>query len=191
MNLLKKFIRDNNAIEDEDEEFNDNLYVDEDVQMNMGGDEAPAAPAMGGAPAAAAVPGAVPAAEKVALKLMQPKSHAEAMKIADKLKEGCIVLLDISRLEKETAHRLVNFLAGVVYVLGGEMIKTNKNTIVVSPSGVDITGLAQETREEEAPAPEPVIRPQQVRRPRRPEPETGDGTAEDAYGEIEDVEEGQ
>ena len=34
MNLLKKFIRDNNAIEDEDDEFND-LYVDDDVRMDM------------------------------------------------------------------------------------------------------------------------------------------------------------
>lgn len=190
MNLLKKFIRDNNAIEDEDDEFNDNLYVDEDVQMNMSENDAPAAPAMGGVAAPAGGQSAQ-STEKVALKLMQPKSHAEAMKIADKLKEGCIVLLDISRLEKETAHRLVNFLAGVVYVLGGEMIKTNKNTIVVSPSGVDITGLAQEAREEETPATAPVIRPRQVHRPRRPEPEAEEAPADEDYGEIEDVEEGQ
>ncbi len=82
--------------------------------------------------------------EKVALKLLQPKSHTEATQIADKLKDGCIVLLDISSLSKEAALRLVDFLAGVTYVLGGEMIKTNKNTIVVSPAGVDISGFAQE-----------------------------------------------
>ena len=46
----------------------------------------------------------------------------------------------------------MDFLAGVAYVLGGEMIKTNKNTIVVSPSGVDISGFMQE---EPAPAEEP------------------------------------
>lgn len=79
--------------------------------------------------------------------------------IADKLKDGCIVLLDISRLTKEQAHRLVDFLAGVAYVLGGEMIKTNKNTIVISPSGVDISGFAPEVAAEEPavePAPEAV-----------------------------------
>ena len=92
-------------------------------------------------------------AEKVSLKLLQPKSHIEATKIADKLKEGCIVLLDISRLTKEQAHRLVDFLSGVAYVLGGEMIRTNKNTIVISPSGVDISGFAPEP---EAPAEEPT-----------------------------------
>ena len=177
MNLLKKFIRDNNAIEDEDDEFND-LYVDDDVRMDMEEGETAAPAAMGTAAAPRAPEAASP--EKVALKLMQPKSHAEA------LKEGCIVLLDISRLEKEPAHRLVNFLAGVVYVLGGEMIKTNKNTIVVSPSGVDITGLAQDMAGEDAPAPAPVRPQPQVRRPRRQEP----APSEDAdYGEIEDMEE--
>ena len=93
--------------------------------------------------------------DKVALKLLQPKSHTEATKIADKLKEGCIVLLDISRLTKEQAHRLVDFLAGVAYVLGGEMIKTNKSTIVVSPAGVDISGFAPDLGES-APAAEAV-----------------------------------
>lgn len=181
MNLLKKFIRDNNAIEDEDDEYTD-LYVDEDVQADLD-ESASAAPAMGGVAAPKAPEPASP--EKVALKLMQPKSHAEATKIADKLKEGCIVLLDISHLEKEPAHRLVNFLAGVVYVLGGEMIKTNKNTIVVSPAGVDITGLAQDMGVD-VPAPAPVARPSQPqRRVQRPAPQPEN---DDAYGEIDDVE---
>ena len=101
----------------------------------------------------------VSAADKVSLKLLQPKSHIEATRIADKLKEGCIVLLDISRLTKEQAHRLVDFLSGVAYVLGGEMIRTNKNTIVISPSGVDISGFAPDV---EAPAePQPVQAPAQ------------------------------
>jgi hypothetical protein len=34
----------------------------------------------------------------------------------------------------------------VAYVLGGEMIKTNKNTIVVSPAGVDISGFAPQVK---------------------------------------------
>ena len=58
--------------------------------------------------------------------------------------------MDIGNLTKEQAHRLVDFLAGVAYVLGGEMIKTNKHTIVVSPAGVDVTGFMPQTA---APAP--------------------------------------
>ena len=150
MNLLKKFIRNDNADKYNEEEYDD-LYEPEDVQMNIPESDEDADIASLNSPARKE-PEIHPATpDKVSLKLLQPKSHTEAIKIADKLKEGCIVLLDISQLAKEQAHRLVEFLAGVAYVLGGEMIKTNKNTIVVSPSGVDISGFAQE--ETVAPAP--------------------------------------
>ena len=150
MNLLKKFVRSDNADLNEEEEYEDIYAIPEDIKMDMS-EEAPVAPV---SPMDAPIrkePEIRPvAADKVSLKLMQPKSHTEAAQIADKLKEGCIVLLDIGNLTKEQAHRLVDFLAGVAYVLGGEMIKTNKHTIVVSPAGVDVTGFMPQTA---APAP--------------------------------------
>ncbi len=155
MNLLKKFVRNDNA--DLDEEFDDDtLVMTDDIGMEMPetnvGDEIASmdSPSRKEPEIQPAKP------EKVSLKLLQPKSHIEATKIADKLKEGCIVLLDISNLTKEKAHRLVDFLAGVAYVLGGEMIKTNKNTIVVSPAGVDISGFAPEEAAEEPVAEAPA-----------------------------------
>ncbi len=151
MNLLKKFVRNDNADFDEGYDENELYVMPEDIQM-------PDAVEDNGVSAlenpARKDPEFHPAsADKVSLKLLQPKSHTEAIKIADKLKDGCIVLLDISRLSKEQAHRLVDFLAGVAYVLGGEMIRTNKNTIVISPAGVDISGFAPEP---EAPVEEAV-----------------------------------
>ena len=150
MNLLKKFIRNDNA--DLESEDYDDLYVDEEFRGEVSDVNAEPDVASLNSPARKEPEIRPASADKVALKLLRPKSHTEATKIADKLKEGCIVLLDISNLTKEQAHRLVDFLAGVAYVLGGEMIKTNRNTIVVSPSGVDISGFMQE---EEPPAPEP------------------------------------
>ena len=150
MNLLKKFIRNDNA--DMEPEDYDGLYIDpEDMPEVSEPDD------VGVSGVVAPVAEARPVAEKVSLKLLQPKSHTEATKIADRLKEGSIVLLDISNLTKDQARRLVDFLAGVAYVLGGEMIKTNKNTIVVSPAGVDIAGIVPD--EEPAPAPAPAPAP--------------------------------
>ncbi len=151
MNLLKRFVRNDNA--DLEEDYDEMYRMPDDIQMpdmedaeNVSALDSPARKDPEIHPASA---------EKVTLKLLQPKSHTEATKIADKLKEGCIVLLDISHLTKDQAHRLVDFLAGVAYVLGGEMIKTNKSTIVVSPAGVDISSFANDA-EEEAPAPAEV-----------------------------------
>ncbi len=161
MNLLKKFIRNDNADMD-DIEYND-LYVDpeDDIQVGMpeGSVDADVASLNSQSRKEPEIRPASP--DKVSLKLLQPKSHTEATKIADKLKEGCIVLLDISNLSKEQAKRLVDFLAGVAYVLGGEMIKTNKNTIVVSPSGVDITGFMQE-EEPAAPMEAPAVQEEEI-----------------------------
>ena len=125
--------------------------IPDDLKMEMPGEDAEAQISALNSPARKDPEIHPVSADKVSLKLLQPKSHTEATKIADKLKEGCIVLLDIANLTKEQARRLVDFLAGVAYVLGGEMIKTNKNTIVVSPAGVDISGFAQE-EPAEAPA---------------------------------------
>ena len=141
MNLLKRFFRDNADVENEEY---DDLYIDpEDIQVNIPDSETEGDVSSLNSPARKE-PEIHPASpDKVSLKLLQPKTHTEATKIADKLKEGCIVLLDIGNLTKDQARRLVDFLAGTAYVLGGEMIKTNKNTIVVSPAGVDISGFAQ------------------------------------------------
>ena len=155
MNLLKKFVRNDNA-DMEEEDYNDIYMMPEDLKMEIAGNDVESELSAMDSPARKD-PEIHPASpDKVALKLLQPKSHTEATKIADKLKEGCIVLLDISNLTKEKAHRLVDFLAGVAYVLGGEMIKTNKNTIVVSPAGVDISGFAPEEAAEEPVAEAPA-----------------------------------
>ncbi len=148
MNLLKKFVRNDNA--DLEEDYDDIYVMPEDLKMEMP-DEDSAADVSAVNDPARTPSGINPVTpDKVALKLLQPKSHTEATKIADRLKDGCIVLLDISGLTKDKACRLVDFLAGVAYVLGGEMIKTNKNTIVVAPAGVDISNFASEEPEEEA-----------------------------------------
>ena len=146
MNLLKRFVRNDNA--DLEEDYDEMYKMPDDIQMpDMDADENVSALDSPSRKEPEIHPAS---AEKVTLKLLQPKSHTEATKIADKLKEGCIVLLDISHLTKDQAHRLVDFLAGVAYVLGGEMIKTNKSTIVVSPAGVDISSFAADAEEEVA-----------------------------------------
>lgn len=151
MNLLKKFVRNDNMDLAEEENYDDLYVMPEDLKVP---EDMPEAPTSLDSPSRKE-PEIHPAtSDKVSVKLLQPKSHTEATRIADKLKDGCIVLLDISNLTKDQAHRLVDFLAGVAYVLGGEMIKTNKNTIVVSPAGVDISSFApDESAEEVAPAP--------------------------------------
>ena len=142
MNLLKKFVRNDNA--DLEEDYDDIYVMPDDLVVEMPETSVEEKVSALDSPARKE-PEIRPASlEKVSLKLLQPKSHTEATFVTDKLKSGCIVLLDISQLTKDQARRFIDFLSGVAYVLGGEMIQTNKTTILVSPSGVDITGFAPE-----------------------------------------------
>ena len=145
MNLLKRFMKYDNAGLDDEEGYDDVYMMPEDLKVET--EETVSMSAPEGSTSQEEIRPATP--DKVSLKLLQPKSHIDATKIADRLKDGSIVLLDLSNLEKDKVIRLIDFLAGVVYVLGGEMIKTNKSTIVVSPAGVDISSFAQDEPEEE------------------------------------------
>lgn len=153
MNLLKKFVRNDNAAL-EDEYYDDEPVMPEDLRMDPP-ESTPEDAVSAIDSAARKEPEFRPAStDKVVLKFLKPKSQSEATMIADVLKDGCIVCLDIGSLTKEQAVRLVDFVAGVAYVIGGEMIKTNKTTIVVTPSGVDISDFAQDDAGEEVPAEE-------------------------------------
>ncbi len=149
MNLLKRFIRGNDPIDDSVDEIDENEYLTDEQDF----DDPDIAKGMAAIDSSDRKnPNIRPAAsmEKVSLKIMTPHSTADAIAIADLLKEGSIVLLDISELEKDQAFRLVDFLAGVAYVIGGEMTKTNRNTIIISPAGVDIAGVIPDFGGEEA-----------------------------------------
>ncbi len=154
MNLIKRFFGNDNA-DLEDEDYNE-LYTNPDFPGAVEAEDSNNVVSALDNPARKEPELHAATVEKVSLKLLQPKSHIEAARIADRLKEGCIVLLDISQLTKDQAHRLVDFLSGVAYVIGGEMIKTNKSTIVIAPAGVDVSSFAGDPEEpaEAAPAEE-------------------------------------
>ena len=64
----------------------------------------------------------------------KPESFVSTEEIAEQLKNGHVVVLDISLLEKGEALRMIDFLAGVMYALNGDMKRINKNTFEFSIS---------------------------------------------------------
>ena len=142
MNILKKFMKNDDPLLDDESGDLSGIYLDPELpgaDGDFGSDVEIESTLNSPARKEPEIHPVTP--DKVEVKLHQPTSSTEAPKVADKLKEGCIVLLDISNLPTPQAIRLVDFVAGVAYVLGGEMIRTNKNTILVAPSGVDVSGF--------------------------------------------------
>lgn len=73
----------------------------------------------------------------VSLKVMAPKSFAEATKVADCLIAKSTVVLNVEAFSKADMIRFMDFLMGVLYVIDGSMKNVSKTTIVVSPSSID------------------------------------------------------
>ncbi len=67
-----------------------------------------------------------------------PKRFEEAQEVADHLKGGQPVVLHLDGMERDLAQRLINFLAGSVYALGGEMHRVG-SVVLFAPSGVEVT----------------------------------------------------
>ena len=82
---------------------------------------------------------------KVVLK--EPVQFDEAQNIADDLLLGKAVILNIESCDPEIAAKLVDFIGGVIYAIGGDIQKITDDTIVAAPANIDIakdiTGAAE------------------------------------------------
>lgn len=74
------------------------------------------------------------------LKVVRPETFDSAPKIADHLLNRCTVVLNLEATNKETAKRLIDFLSGVAYSIGGSVRRVATNTFVITPSNVGVSG---------------------------------------------------
>ena len=83
------------------------------------------------------------------LLLVRPDRFEVAADIADRIRERNAIVLNLENTQKDTTRRILDFLSGVTYALGGTVKRVSGNTFIITPSGVDFTG---ETYEENQPA---------------------------------------
>ncbi|MCY0874974.1 MAG: cell division protein SepF [Firmicutes bacterium] len=89
--------------------------------------------------------------KQVRVILSEPATYEDAQAIADHLKAHRSVIVNLHRSPYDQALRVVDFLSGCVYALGGNMQKLGHNIFLCAPDNVDIQGtiseyLAGETR---------------------------------------------
>lgn len=73
--------------------------------------------------------------------IYRPKDYDEAPDIAQRLKCGQSLVLNLNSLESEKAIRVIDFIYGVVFGLGGDMRQLGHNLFVCVPSGIDINEI--------------------------------------------------
>ena len=74
------------------------------------------------------------------LKVVKPHGYEDGPAIADYLTEGYTVVMNIEELERNPALRLIDFLLGALQVLGGELRRVTKTTLVLSPRSGEVLG---------------------------------------------------
>jgi cell division inhibitor SepF len=69
---------------------------------------------------------------------IRPVRYDEAKDIADLIKAGRPVLMDIGSAEESVARRLIDFVSGLIYGVDGTMEKVSPGVFLIKPRGVRV-----------------------------------------------------
>jgi cell division inhibitor SepF len=72
--------------------------------------------------------------------LIEPRTYDEVQDIADHIKNRKAVVINLQRISHDQAKRIVDFLSGTVYAIGGDIQKLGANIFLCTPDNVDVTG---------------------------------------------------
>lgn len=108
-----------------------NAYEDEDMGATYDDSAVPARPVNRGMSINAA---------SIELKVVRPDTFINSRQIADHLLNNRTVVLNLEATNKETARRILDFLSGVAYSIGGQLKRVANNTFVITPNNVDVSG---------------------------------------------------
>ena len=75
----------------------------------------------------------------IEMKVVSPKSYDAVTQIADLLVSKKTVLLNLENTNRETSRRLIDFLSGAAYAIGGGVQKVADNTYAITPSNVAVS----------------------------------------------------
>ncbi|KOP82061.1 cell division protein SepF [Cytobacillus solani] len=81
--------------------------------------------------------------------LVEPRVYAEAQDIADHLKNRRAVVVNLQRIEKDQAKRIVDFLSGTVYAIGGDIQKIGTDIFLCTPDNIEISGNISQMMQEQ------------------------------------------
>ncbi|MDV6376786.1 cell division protein SepF [Sporosarcina sp. GW1-11] len=80
--------------------------------------------------------------------LVEPHSYAEAQEIAEHLKNKRSVVVNLQRIERDQGFRIIDFLSGTVYALGGDIQRVGTDIFICAPENVEVAGSITEYQPE-------------------------------------------
>lgn len=80
------------------------------------------------------------AGESSKLILVEPRAYSESQQIADHLKQRHTVVVNMKRVTNDQAKRIVDFLSGTIYAIGGDLQKLSGGIFLCAPNNMSIQG---------------------------------------------------
>lgn len=72
--------------------------------------------------------------------VLKPRCFNNSTEVADQIKQRRPVILDVGNLDPDEARRVVDFIAGTVYGLNGDIQKVSGGIFIATPSAYEISG---------------------------------------------------
>ena len=76
--------------------------------------------------------------------LLEPRAFSESQQIADHLKKRNTVVVNMKRVTAEQAKRIIDFLSGTVYAIGGDLQKIGVGIFLCTPNNIKVEGSISE-----------------------------------------------
>ena len=82
--------------------------------------------------------------------LLEPRAYSESQQIADYLKARNAVVVNLKRVTSEQAKRIVDFLSGTLYAIGGDLQKLGPGIFLCTPKNINVQGKMSDEEEKKA-----------------------------------------
>jgi cell division inhibitor SepF len=82
--------------------------------------------------------------------LLEPRAYSESQQIADHLKKRNTIVVNLKRVTSEQAKRIIDFLSGTLYAIGGNMQKLGPGIFLCTPKNINVQGKMTEEEEKKA-----------------------------------------
>lgn len=82
--------------------------------------------------------------------LLEPRAYSESQQIADHLKKRNAVVVNLKRVTPEQAKRIVDFLSGTLYAIGGDLQKLGSGIFLCTPKNINVQGKMTDEEDKKA-----------------------------------------
>ena len=72
--------------------------------------------------------------------IVEPRVYAEAQDISEHLKNKRAIIVNLQRIDREAGIRIIDFLSGTVYALGGDIQRIGTDIFLCTPENVEVSG---------------------------------------------------